>query len=347
MSNMKDVSRHAGVSIATVSNVITGKRAVSEKIRKKVLKSIAELDYQVNLVARGLKTQRTSTIGVILPDITKLFFQKVISGILETAYASGYRINLLSSGYDFQIEKSLIRSLQSSCVDGILLDTCVAMEQAGEWATVLTGDEAMPPVVSIESRLAPTLISSVSLDNAHYSGLITQHLLDCGKKAIFYVSGPLHLEHEYARYAGFTACLRRNGIQAAPELTRSGNYLSEFGYIAIRQALEAGVHFDAVQASNDQAAIGALKVLCEYGLRVPEDVAVSGFDNLFPSTLISPAITTVDVPGYELGAQAVQALLARISEPNAPLRHDLLNARIVIRASTRRGVPTQWDLSNW
>jgi DNA-binding LacI/PurR family transcriptional regulator len=344
---MKDVSRHAGVSVATVSNVITGKRAVSDKMRKKVYRSIEALDYHVNLVARGLKTQKTHTIGVILPDITKLFFQKVIGGILETAYSGGYRITLLSSGYDFNTEKALVRALQSSRVDGILLDSCVAMEQAEEWAAELTGDGAMPPVVSIESRLAPSLLSSVTLDNAHYSGLVTQHLLDSGKQALFYVSGPLHLEHEYARFAGFKDCLKRNGVAFSPELTRSGNYLSEFGYIAILQALESGVRFDAVQASNDQAAIGALKALREYGLRVPEDAAVSGFDNLFPATLVSPAITTVDVPGSQLGVQAVQAILSRINDPGSPPSHDTLNARIVIRASTRRGAPTQWDLSNW
>ena len=112
MVSMKDVSRHARVSVATVSNVITGKRQVSDKIRRRVLDSIAELDYQVNLVARGLKTQRTSTIGLILPDITKLFFQKLITGILDEASQNGYRLNILNSGYDFDTERVLIITLR-------------------------------------------------------------------------------------------------------------------------------------------------------------------------------------------------------------------------------------------
>ena len=223
MPSMKDVARHAGVSVATVSNVINGKPVVSEKIRKKVEQSIRELDYQVNLVARGLKTQRTNTIGVILPDITKLFFQKVINGILDTAYARGYMIHILGSGYSFHTERELIRALQSSCVDGILLDSCVAIDNSEDWAAELTAiDTRMPPVVSIESKLDPTRISSVSVDNALYSGNITQHLIDSGRRSIYYVSGPLHLEHEYARYVGFRDCMLKNGLPIRPELQRSG-----------------------------------------------------------------------------------------------------------------------------
>jgi DNA-binding LacI/PurR family transcriptional regulator len=345
---MKDVSRHSGVSVATVSNVITGKHAVSEKARKKVEQAIKELGYQVNLVARGLKTQRTNTIGVILPDITKLFFQKVINGILDAAYAKGYMIHILGSGYSFHTERELIRALQSSCVDGILLDSCVSIDNSADWAAELTAsDTNMPPVVSIESKLDPSRISSVTVDNALYSGSITQHLIDSGKKSIYYVSGPLHLEHEYARYLGFRDCILKNGLPLRLDLQKSGAYLSESGYVAVKQALEAGLTFDAVQASNDQAAIGALKVLNEYHLRVPEDVAVCGFDNLFPSTLVSPAITTVDVPAYELGASAVHELVRRIGDPECPPTTQVLGARIVIRASSRKNVPCQWDLSNW
>jgi len=347
MVSMKDVSRHAGVSVATVSNVITGKRTVSEKMRKRVLRSIDELNYQVNLVARGLKTQKTSTIGVILPDITKLFFQNVLKGILDTAYANGYHINILNSAYDFSAEADLVKTLKGICVDGIILDSCVAYENSHAWAEELVAGNNATPVVSMESRLDSAQISSVTVDNAFYSAAITQHLIDSGRRRIFYVSGPLHLEHEYARYQGFVHCLEKNGLSLDAELTGIGTYLSESGYVAVRRALESGASLDAVQASNDQAAIGALKALKEYKLRVPEDVAVCGFDNLFPSTLVSPAITTVDVPSYEIGEAAVKEVLRRIENPNLEPRSQILKARIVIRESSRKGAPSQWDLSNW
>lgn len=348
MVSMKDISRRAGVSVATVSNVLTGKRAVSEKVRRKVLDAIKETNYQVNFVARGLKTQRTNTIGVVFPGITKLFFQKVLNGILNASSTAGYRILILNSGYDFQTERSLINSLISSCVDGIILNSCVPMDKSRAWAAELAPEgSAMPPVVSVESQLDPSLLSSVSLDNATYSGLITQHLLDSGRGKILYVSGPVSLEHEHARFTGYLQCLERNGLQADRELLMYGDYLSESGYVCVKTALESGLVFDAVQASSDQAAIGALKALREAGLSVPEDLSVCGFDNVFPSTLVSPAITTVDVPGYELGLRAVDELLRRIRDPaSGPVCHRL-TARIIVRASSDPRAVSQWDLVDW
>ena len=348
MVSMKEVALHAGVSVATVSNVITGKRSVSENVRRKVLDSIEQMNYQVNLVARGLKTQRTNTIGVILPDITKLFFQKVIIGILEVASLNGYRINILSSSYDHDTERLLINMLKASCVDGIILDSCVSIDRARAWADSLEGKGGvMPPVVSLESRLFSDRLSSITMDNALYSGQITQHLIDGGRRKILYVSGPLHIEHERARFDGYRNCLLKNGIGPDPVLQKSGTYLSESGYNAVMEALNEGVRFDAVQASNDQAAIGALKILKERGFRVPDDVAISGFDNLFPSTLVSPAITTVDVPNYEMGAAAMRELLDRIEHPDAPPKAHVLDARIIVRASTVKDATSQWDLTNW
>ena len=248
MVSMKDVSRHAGVSVATVSNVITGKRQVSESVRRRVLDSIAALNYQVNLVARGLKTQRTSTIGLILPDITKLFFQRVITGILTEASQMGYRLNILNSGYDFQTERTLINMLRASRVDGIILDSCVNRENAAQWAEELQrGGQGAQPVVSLENTLYSQSVSSVTLDCALYSGMITQHLFDLGRRRVLYVAGPLSIEHEYNRLRGYRECHEKNGLQAAAEMEKHGGYLSESGYVAVREALTDGLRFDAVQ----------------------------------------------------------------------------------------------------
>lgn len=348
MVSMKDVSRHAGVSVATVSNVITGKRSVSDKMRRRVLNSIRELDYQVNLVARGLKTQRTSTIGLILPDITKLFFQKVVSGILSAASVSGYRLNILNSGYDFENERMLINILRGSRVDGIILDSCVPRTRGAEWVEELTaGGLSSPPVVSIESTLMSEKISSVIIDNARYSFMITQHLFGIGRKRILYVAGPVEIEHEFDRISGYRACHRANGVPLDAELEMNGSYLSESGYTSVREALRRGLDFDAVQASNDQSAIGAMKALHEHGLRVPEDVAVCGFDNLFPASLVSPAITTVSVPNFELGSVAVEELIRRIENPDGEPRRRTLEAALVVRASTVPHVNSSWDLDGW
>lgn len=348
MASMKDVSKRAGVSIATVSNVITGKRKVSPKVRDCVLAAINELDYQVNYIARGLKTQRTGVIGLVLPDITKLFFQEVLNGIIRAASSSDYRVIIMNSDYCFNNEQNIVSSLVSNYVDGIILDSCAPIDKSKEWAAALAdASNKMPPVVSIESQLDAEILSSVTFNNNELSSQVTQHLIDTGRKRILYVSGPITLEHEHARYSGYLRCLKANGIPPIPALQAFGDYLSESGYHLVREKIISGSIFDAVQTSSDQAAIGAIKALQEADIRVPEQVSVCGFDNVFPSSLVSPALTTVDMPGNTLGKEAFKLLLQLIKKPRKAPEQHILEARLLIRGSSLKGVDTEWDLTGW
>jgi DNA-binding LacI/PurR family transcriptional regulator len=354
---MKEVAQHAGVSVATVSNVITGKQVVSEIMRNKVLFSIKELNYSINLVARGLKTQRTNTIGVILPDITSMFFLDVLKGILETTVNKHFKINIFSSNYDFNTEKSLVNYLLSNRVDGIILNSCVDRQFAAEWAHELSvvSDIYSPPVVSLEYLFNEIetednkkhSVSSVVIDCKYWSSQITQHLINIGRKRIFFIAGPVYLEHEYERLEGYKDILIKNKIKVQNELISQGNFQSASAYDIVCSALKNNIKFDAIQASNDQAAIGAIKALKEHNLLVPKDVAVCGFDNLFPSTLITPAITTISVPRYQMGVQAVQEVFRRLNDPSAKPVQYTLDAEMIIRASSSEEIQTAWDLDNW
>jgi DNA-binding LacI/PurR family transcriptional regulator len=346
MVKMKDVAQRAGVSIATVSNVITGKRAVSPEVQKAVLQAISELDYHVNMVARGLKTQRTNTIGVVLPDVTKLFFNDVLKGIMAAASAHGYGIHILSSGYDFEQEKRMIAALRGNHVDAIILDSCVHYEEAERWGKELSSGSTDIPVVSLENSLGAEN-SSLTVDCSNWSGQITRHLLEQGRRKIFYISGPPSLRHEYDRLAGYKQALEENGIPVDPALITTQDFLSDSAYHVVKQALDAGLEFDAIQASNDQAAIGAIKALKEHGITVPGQVAVTGFDNLFPSTLVTPAITTVHVRRYTMGYSAVEECVRRIQDPEAQPAQTVLNSRLIIRGSSSDLAETAWDLDNW
>ena len=357
MIRMKDVAKHAGVSVATVSNVITGKQVVSEIIRKKVHKSIKELNYSINLIARGLKTQKTNTIGIILPDVTSLFFLDVLKGILETTVNEQYKINIFSSNFDFETEKSLVSYLYSNRVDGIILNSCVDRQCAVEWSHELSAVSKIysPPVVSLEclldgvrtgSNQKPS-VSSVVINSRYWSSQITQHLINLGRKRIFFITGPVYIEHEFERLEGYKEILKKNNMPIQNELISKGNYQSAPAYDIVRLALKNGVQFDAVQASNDQAAIGAIKALKEHKLSVPKDVAVCGFDDLFPSTLVSPAITTISVPRYQMGVQAVQEVIRRIRDPLADPEQHVLDAKMIIRASSSGDIQTAWNLDNW
>ena len=346
MVKMKDVAQRAGVSIATVSNVITGKRTVSPEVQKAVLQAISDLDYHVNMVARGLKTQRTNTIGVVLPDVTKLFFNDVLKGVMTAAAEHGYSINILSSGYDFALEKKLIATLRGNHVDAIILDSCVDFQQAESWGRELVAGGKDIPLVSLENKLSDG-VSSICVDCFRWSSQITKHLIDQGRKKIFYISGPLSLRHEQDRLEGYKKGLRDHGIEVKEDLIVTQDFQSGSAYHAVKQVLEQGVDFDAIQASNDQAAIGAIKALMECGIQVPEKVAVTGFDNLFPSSLIDPAITTVHVRRYTMGYNAVLECIRRINDPEAKPAHEVLESRMMIRGSSSPQAKSEWDLDNW
>jgi len=346
MVKMKDVAVRAGVSIATVSNVITGKRTVSPEVQKAVLQAISDLDYHVNMVARGLKTQRTYTIGVVLPDVTKLFFNDVLKGIMTAAAENGYSINILSSGYDFELEKKMVAILRGNSVDAIILDSCVDYLEAEKWGAELVELAKDIPIVSLENRLGDQ-ISSLSLDCCYWSAQITRHLIEQGRRKIFYISGPLSLRHEQDRLEGYKSALEEQGIAVDEQRIVARDFQSGSAYNAVRKVLEQGLEFDAIQASNDQAAIGAIKALMEQGIAVPDRVAVTGFDNLFPSSLIDPAITTVHVHRYTMGYEAVLECLRRINDPKAKPRQKTMEADLVIRGSSSPQVKTEWDLDNW
>ena len=326
MNRMKDVAKHAGVSTATVSYVLAGKPGVGNAVRERVLQSIKELNYEINLVARGLKTNRTNTIGVILPDITKLFFLNVLKGIMEIATREKYNITIFSSNFDFEVEQRLITTLRSNRVEGIVLGSCVDRTRAHEWTQELVNGKNTPPVVSLECLLDPRYISSVVVDTRNLSGRLTQHLIEMGRRRILFIAGPVHIEYEHDHLEGYKDILKKNNIPILDALITAGDFMSKTAYDVVCNALEKGIRFDAIQASNDQAAIGAIKALKEYHIAVPGDVAVCGYDNLFPSTLINPAITTVSVPGYEMGVTAVEELLRRINNRDLPPKQYYLNA---------------------
>jgi DNA-binding LacI/PurR family transcriptional regulator len=347
MATMMDVAKRAGVSVATVSNVITGKQVVSKKARTNVIKAIEELSYQVNFMARGLKTQRTYSIAVIIIDITKFFFTEILHGIMETASAQGYNVNIFTTTYDFKRERELVRSLRQSRVDGIILSSCVPVEQSHEWAVELTSGQNTPPIVSLENVIDSELIASVIFDYKQRSYEITQHLIEQGKRKILYCYGLLSLEQEMRRLEGYKEALKDNGIEYSDDLVLHVDYVPKTSYEIIRDTLARGLSFNAIQASSDQAAVGALYALKERGISVPESIAVCGFDNLFPSTMVSPAITTVDTPRFELGSVATRELIRLIEDGSAKPNCFTIESHIVIRESSHSCAKSDWHLGSW
>ncbi len=352
MVRMKDVAEHAGVSIATVSNVITGKNYVSPEVKQKVEESVHHLGYKVNLLARGLKIKRTRSIGVILPDITKMFFPNVLRGIETAAKKYNYKVNFLTSDFDFAVERESVEYLKSSCVDGIIIDSCCEPRHFASWSEELVREDhegTRFPVVSMEQVMDRAKISSVLVDYVQLSKSGATHLIEQGKRNIIYIKAGMMLAHGQQRFEGYKDALQAHGIPLREELVLDADFSALSAYHVIKQALAKGVEFDAVQAINDQAAIGALKALHEADIRVPQQVAVVGCDNIFPGTLVSPQITTIDIPKYELGYTAFEELMRLMEETDEPAlpRSVMLEAALIVRQSTVVECPGEWNLSMW
>lgn len=350
MVTMKDVAKYAGVSVATVSNVITNKKYVSEEVRLAVLDAIDVLNYKVNLVARGLKSKRSYMVGVILPDITKIFFPDVLKGIEDSASESNYTINFLSSMYSFKTEKAYVEHLKSSRVDGIIIDSCCKHEYQSDWAKELVKSSSLDfdfPVVSLEQELNRNVISSIKIDNFEATRKGAEYLIGLGRKDIIYITAPLSLALGLERLEGYKEAMRRSGLPVREEYILKGNFLSKESFELIKKAIRSGIKFDAVMAANDQSAIGALIALKESNINVPNDVAIFGFDNLFPGTLVTPQITTIDVPRYKMGYEAFKILLDRIANPKMKPVGRTVDTKIIERQSTNKNIKNELNLIGW
>lgn len=349
-ASIKDVAARAGVSIATVSHVLNGTKAVSPELRNRVLGAAEALQYHANALARGLKSGKTNTLCVIVPSIVSVFFPKVLRGMQTAAAAQGYALTIYETGEDFSRERDTIRMLRRQWVDGILLSTCCPPEDGASYAEELrqlrVGQKRIP-VVFFEEALGEGL-DAVTVDNYRASREAANHLLGQGRARIACVAAPRRFIIGRSRYEGYLAALREQGVAVNPNFIEEGDYTPISGYERTRALLMRGAAFDALLCGNDQMAVGALRALREAGLRVPEDVAVIGFDNNFPGTLVSPSLSTISVPKQRMGREAVDILLWRIAQgADAPCRRVTLETSLIVRQSTDLCGESAWDLYDW
>jgi len=349
-ASIKDVAARAGVSISTVSHVLNDTKSVSSELRQRVLLAAEELQYHANTLAQGLKSGRTNTLCVIVPSIVSVFFPKVLRGMQTAAAQHGYSLTIYETGEDLKKERETIHMLRRQWMDGILLSTCCDPEDNAAYIEELRqlriGGKRIP-VVFFEAAPGGRL-DAVVVDNRQASYAAASHLLETGRRRIAYIAAPTRFTMGRKRYEGYLAALGDAGAGRDPALVREGDYTPISGYECMRALLAGGRAFDAVLCGNDQMAIGAIRALREEGLRIPEEVAVMGFDNNFPGTLVSPSLSTISVPKQRMGREAVELLLWRIQQgPAAPPRVVTLETNLIIRQSTDIRSESAWDLYDW
>ncbi|NJD03733.1 MAG: LacI family transcriptional regulator [Ruminiclostridium sp.] len=349
MASIKDIADKAGVSISTVSNVINGTKYVSNELKTKINKIIKELNYKVDPVARGLKSKKTMTIGVVITNINRIFFPQVIKGIQDAAAKHGYNLTFFNTDDKFEEEKRFVQMLESTWADGIILDSVADINDTGyfKYLSTLGSSKKSIPVVSLERRIENFGIGSVAVDNFHGGSIAVKHLMNCGCKRIVHITGPLNSCIAQDRRNGYRDELIKHGLDAGDERVVEGDYSPLSGYHAMKQILLAGIDVDGVFAANDQMAIGAIKAIRENGLMIPEGIKVVGFDNTFVASIVEPSLTTINVPKYKMGNAAVEMLVKRIEQDIEVPSLLELPINLIIRQSTDLRGDKNWDLYGW
>lgn len=327
-ANIYDVARKARVSVFTVSAVINNSDQVSSTLRRRVESAVRELNYRPNLLARSLAKRQSHTIGIIVPDIANPFFPLVVRGAEDTAQKSGYSTLLCNSDNRQDKEEQYLELLLSKRVDGILIT-----KAPGPFTTrqlQMLSDTKVPFVLMM--RTCPGLkTDTVLTDDLQGAFEAVCHLARMGNHKIALVGGPLNVSNGRARLQGFRKALKSSGLRMLPDLVVEGDYHFDSGYRAGLTLLPRRP--DAVYVANYPMTAGFLKAANEMGMRCPEHFALVSFDDYPLMDGFHPRLTTIDLPKYEVGAEAAGVLLKRIEHKSGPPIIRKLIPRMIVRES--------------
>ena len=312
-ASIYDVARDARVSLFTVSAVINHKSHVGKKLRERVEAAIRRLNYRPNLLARGLAAQKTHTIGMIVPDIANPFFPMVVRGAEDAAQKHGYNLLLCNSDDTQEKEENALELLLSKRVDGILLTKAICDISP----TLRQMIQEMKIPIVLVMRTFPK-ISKDAVVTDDYQGAFDAvcHLARAGRKRIGLIGGPRKISNGKARWEGFRDALKENDLSYDSALVVEGDYRMESGYRGANLLLSHRP--DGIYVANYLMTVGLLKLAEEMGLRCPEDFGLVSFDDYPWLGIFQPKLTTVELPKYQVGQEAVELLLERINGNNGP-----------------------------
>jgi DNA-binding LacI/PurR family transcriptional regulator len=337
-TGIKEVARRAGVSIATVSRVLSHQPHVTEGVRQQVMAAVEELGYQPSRVARRLRRQESKILGLIISDIQNSFFTSLVRAVEDVASHNDYAVFLCNSDEDLQKEQMYIDLLLAEHVAGVVIsptcetDTyCVRLLENGI------------PVVTVDRRLLQVPCPGVLVDNEAAAAELVDHLVADGHRRIAGLFGLMTMTTGRQRYEGYTRGLRANGLPVLPELVRYSLPHEAAGYAFANELLSAPEPPSAILGGNNLLTMGALRAIRERGLRIPRDIAIVSFDVVPWMPLFEPPLTVIAMPTYDMGRIAAEILLRSIagedaSEP-APAQDVILNATLQLGQSCHAHPP--------
>ena len=329
---IKDIAELANTSYPSVSRALSGKPGVSSKTREKVLKIAKEMNYQPNALARSLVQKRTSTIGLIIPDILNPYFPEIAKGVEDEAHKKDLSVFLCNSDWDGVREGIYIDQLIARRVDGIIIFP-TSSENISDIKK--KAGRNLPVIILGTSRVEDVSVS-ISIDNVLGAELSVLHLLDKKYRSLAFIGGTPGLSGVESRLEGFRKAHDKYGLSVSEEMIVENGFTFESGFNAVNQLLDQKRTPDAVFAQNDVIALGAIQALRTRGLRVPEDMAVSGFDDIPIASMTGIDLTTVRQPKYEMGKMAVTELYSILqgeSDLNVNKRL-VLEPKLIIRKTS-------------
>lgn len=332
-ATLTEIAKVAGVSVATVSRVLNNvDHPINEKTRQRILKLAQELNYQPNLVARSLRIDSTNTVGIIVESMMSPFIPPIISGIQDRLKPAGYLSFILNTNGDPNIEIESLNMLNNRQIDGILF--VATWDRSPKTVEQMTSK----PHVFIHRHFNSFADNCVAVDERWGARLAVSHLVNLGHQRIAFINGDADWDASIFRLKGYQDELKSRGIPYDPDLVTNQGWESEHGRSGIDTLFNKGASFSAVFASNDLLAMGAIHALQDRGLRVPQDIAVMGYDDRAFSSFVRPAISTVTLPAYEMGKEAAILLLRMMKGEIKSSRVVEVRGRLLVRESCGAGL---------
>lgn len=324
---ISEVAKEAGVSTMTVSRVVNGKGSISPKTEAQVRRAIETLGYRPSRVARSLTTDKTNTLGLIIPDIGNPFYPEIMAGAEEAAWRAGYSLILYNSNEQAQREKEALELLEDMRVDGLILASSRLPED-----DLFAALQRHRAVVLINRFITAPKVASVRVDDAYGTMLAVNHLWTTGHQHIGFVGGPESAYSTQARRSGFITAFETRGLEVEPRYIVYSQPQERAGKETVKRLLCDRPELTALICYNDLVAIGALQAAFELGKRVPKDLSIVGCDDIRMASLVNPSLTTLGVSNGLLGVRAIELLLA-LMKGEAEEKHLWLKPKLIVRQS--------------
>ena len=332
---IKDLARHLNISVATVSRAMRDMPEIKAETRDAVLKLAKEWDYQPNLLATNLVKNRTKTIGVIVPDLAYHFFASVIKGIEEEAIARGYSLLLTQTSELYERELTNVQNLSRGQVEGFIVSIS---QETTDFEHLKRLQRKGIPLVFFDRDADEIDVPKVMVDNVGAAYEATKHLIENGSKRIAFLAGPSNVTVSNLRQSGYENAIQDSGLDLDESLVVHGNYNLQQAIKLTNELFELENPPDGLVVVSDRLAVGAIAALRKKNIRIPEDVAIVSFNDEPICTIVTPTLTSVSQPTFEMGKMAITLLINQIENPNCVDKPEVIvfKTELKIRESSLR-----------